>query len=305
MQNKDTKIFDKILKENLEELFLPIAEKWLGFKILEADPLPEKLQVTLEREPDFVRIVKTNQPAQFILHLEFQSTNDSEMLYRQAEYKAILQRKYQLPVRQFVIYLGSQPVKMQTQLPKEQQITGFELYNVLDYPYENLLLSEIPQEIILAILGDFHGEAPQEVIQKILGRLQEVISGNLKLQKFVRQLNMLSGLRKLQDETIKITEGMPVEFDFDIEKDILYKRGRQEGVEQGIEQGVEQGIEQEKVRATIKMLKDDFLTLEQIAKYQDISVEEVLQIKADWDWEQEESEASDMPSSQNEAESAP
>lgn len=281
MEKNKSKAFDKILKENLEELFLPIAEKWLGFKIIKAKPLPEKLQVTLEREPDFVRIVETDKPETFILHLEFQSTNDAEMLYRQAEYKAILQRKYKLSVRQFVIYLGSQPVTMKTQLSPEQQIVGFELWNILEHPYEDLLLSDVPQEIILAILGDFHGEAPEEVIRKIIGRLQQVIQGNLKLQKFVKQLNMLSRLRKLQDETIKITQGMPVEFDFDIELDVFYKQG----IERGIERGIEQGIEQEKVEGTIEMLKDGFLTLEQIAKYQRISLEEVLQIKEDWESE--------------------
>jgi len=285
MKNKESKAFDKILKENLEELFLPIAEKWLGFKILQAKPLPEKLQVTLEREPDFVRIVETDKPETFILHLEFQSTNDAEMLYRQAEYKAILQRKYQLPVRQFVIYLGSQPMTMKTQLPPEQQIVGFELRNIQAYRYEQLAWSNTPQEIILAILGDFHGETPEVVIQQIIDRLLQVVHGKLELQKYVRQLNILSGLRKLQDETIKITQDMQVEFDFDVEKDILYKRGLQKGVEEGLEQGLEQGIEQEKVEGTIEMLKDGVLIIEQIAKYQRISVEEVLQIKENWEQE--------------------
>ncbi len=285
MKNKESKAFDKILKENLEELFLPIAEKWLGFKILQSKPLPEKLQVTLEREPDFVRIVETDKPETFILHLEFQSTNDAEMLYRQAEYKAILQRKYQLPVRQFVIYLGSQPMTMKTQLPPEQQIVGFELRNIQAYRYEQLAWSNTPQEIILAILGDFHGETPEVVIQQIIDRLLQVVHGKLELQKYVRQLNILSGLRKLQDETIKITQDMQVEFDFDVEKDILYKRGLQKGVEEGLEQGLEQGIEQEKVEGTIEMLKDGVLIIEQIAKYQRISVEEVLQIKENWEQE--------------------
>ncbi len=295
MERKESKSFDKIFKENLEELFLPIAEKWLGFKIIKSEPLPEKFQVTLEREPDFVRIVETDKPETFILHLEFQSTNDAEMLYRQAEYKAILQRKYKLPVRQFVIYLGSQRPTMQTELPADQRIIGFELRNIQEYRYEQLMLSDIPQEIILAILGDFHGEHPEKVIRQILERLYQISQGKLELEKYVRQLNTLSKLRKLSEQSIKISESMPLILDYDIETDYAYQRGLQKGVEQGIEQGIEQGVEQgveqgieqgieqgvwlEKKEAIIEMLKDGFLSIEQIAKYQRISEEEVLAIK--------------------------
>lgn len=275
MENKESKSFDKILKENLEELFLPISEKWLGFKIIHSKPLPEKLQVTLEREPDFIRIVETDKPDTFILHLEFQSTNDPEMLYRQAEYKAILQRKYKLPVRQFVIYMGSQPLTMKTQLPENQQFIGFDIYNIQAYDYERLILSEVPQEIVLAILGDFHGEAPEKVIWQIVARLQKVSENKsqLELEKYIRQLNVLSGLRKLQTLTTKITAAMPILLDYDIETDRLYKRG--------IEQGIEQGVEQIQKSAIVKMLEDDFLTIEQIAAYLSVSVEMVEQIKAE------------------------
>jgi hypothetical protein len=175
-----------------------------------------------------------------------------------------LQRKYKLPVRQFVIYLGNQRPVMRTQLPEEQIITGYELRNIQEYDYEQLVLSDIPQEIILAIPGDFHGEQPEKVIRQILERLLQISQGKLELQKYVRQLNMLSRLRKLQVETTKITAAMPIQLDFDVETDILYQ----------------QGIEQEKKEAITEMLKDGFLSLEQIAKYQRTSVEEVQEIKA-------------------------
>jgi hypothetical protein len=279
MANKETKFFDKILKENLEDLFLPIAQKWLGFKIIRAELLPDKLQRTLEREPDFVRIIETDRSEKFILHLEFQSTNDAEMRYRQAEYKAILQRKYQLPVRQFLIYLGNQPVTMQTQLPEQQHITGFELWNIQEYRYENLVWSDVPEEILLAILGDFHGEAPEKVILQIVNRLEQIVAGKLELQKFIRQLNILSGLRKLQEETTKITEDMTVEFEYDLEKDIFYKRGLQEGIEEGWEEGRE-ALQRSVIT---NMLQSGILTIEQIADFSGASVEMVQAIQAELD----------------------
>ena len=99
--------YDKILKENITAIFLPLSEKYLGIKIVTTRDLPEKLQSTIEREPDFVKIVKDEEQREFILHIEFQVANEPDMVYRMAEYRAILQRKYKLSVRQFVIYLGS------------------------------------------------------------------------------------------------------------------------------------------------------------------------------------------------------
>lgn len=178
----EPKSFDKILKENLEAVFLPLSEKWLGFKILRSTPLPEKLQTTIEREPDFIRIVETEQQERFILHLEFQTTNDGDMVYRQAEYKAILQKKYKLTVRQFVIYIGIQKMNMPSQLPPEYQITGFEIKNVQDYHYERFANSTIPEEILLAILGDFHQVSPEMVIRKIVERLKTVSKSEAELK---------------------------------------------------------------------------------------------------------------------------
>ena len=44
--------FDKIIKENIEALFLVLSEKLLGIKVNNPVDLPEKLQTTVERELD-------------------------------------------------------------------------------------------------------------------------------------------------------------------------------------------------------------------------------------------------------------
>ena len=100
------KQYDKIIKENIEQIFLPLAEKYLGIKIIKSEQLPEKIHITEEREPDFTKIVVTDTGETFILHMEFQTTDDKEMVYRIAEYKAMKMRKFKMAVKSFVIYLG-------------------------------------------------------------------------------------------------------------------------------------------------------------------------------------------------------
>ena len=128
--------YDRIIKENLEAILLPLSEKLLGISIDNVKPLTEKLQTTLEREPDFIRLVQTTQNEKFILHLEFQTTDELQMVYRMAEYRAILQRKYRIPVRQFVIYLGRTKPKMRTDLLEKDKISGFVLVDIADIPFQ-------------------------------------------------------------------------------------------------------------------------------------------------------------------------
>ncbi len=85
--------YDKILKENIASVFLPLTEKYLGIRITKSEELKDKLQTTIEKEPDFIRIVETDKLERFILQLEFQSTDEEGMIYRMQEYYGILRKK--------------------------------------------------------------------------------------------------------------------------------------------------------------------------------------------------------------------
>lgn len=255
----------KIIKENIEEVFLPLAEKYLGIKIKSSRKISPKLQTTLEREADFLRTVTTDQQEKFILHIEFQTNDEADMVYRMAEYNAILLRKYKLPVRQFVVFLGEGKPKMRTTLQKSEVIEGFHLTNLKTYDYRSLLISDIPEEIILAILSDYVGEPPVKVITHVIKRLQEVSKDEIKLRKYIRQLTILSRLRKLEGETIKQIEKMPITYD--IKKDYWYKEGKQEG------------RKEEKREMIIEMLKDSSISLEKIAKFAKVTLAYVKQIQ--------------------------
>ena len=74
---------------------------------------------------------------------------------------------------------------------------------------------------------------------------------------------------------------------YNLEKDIRFKQGIQQGIERGIEQGIEKGIEQgiEKgieqdklIIVTNLILKTDF-SVEKIADLAEVSVDFVLKVK--------------------------
>ena len=188
------------------------------------------------------------------------------------EYYGILRKKYRLPVRQFVIYLGQKPSRMQTQLAPEEVFTGFALQSLLEYSHQNLLSSQIPEEIILAILSDFGEKQPEAVLQDILGKLKEISGQEITLRKYVRQLSLLARLRNLTIETQKQINEMGLTYN--VAEDFLY----QQGVEKGWEKGLEKGLEVARKEMVIRMLQDNSLSPEKIAKLAAVEVAFVQQI---------------------------
>lgn len=263
-KGKEHHSFDKILKENMGQIFLPLAEKQLGIQILKSEELKDKLQTTLEREGDFLRKITTKTNETFILHLEFQVKDELEMVYRMQEYHAILQKKYKLPVKQFVYYLGEKKSQMRTQLMQEEMYTGFTLRSLHSVNYLELLESEIPEEIMLAMLADFGKEKAETIIQKILHRFMQLKTASILLEKYLRQMLILARLRTNLDETLE-KQLTTMAFTIDIEKDRLYLKG------------IEKGEYQKAIKTAEKCLSEG-ITIEMTAKITDLSLEEVKKI---------------------------
>ena len=269
--------FDRVIKENIEAVFLPLLDKLFGLSIRNTFEIKDKVQRTVEREPDFLKRVIDYTGLEFILQLEFQTNNDPEMVYRMAEYKALLQRKYKLEVRQFVIYLGTRPVNMVTELQPRQQIRGFSLTNIHDLSIDNALNSEVPEEIILAILMDFRNADPVSIVRQIITKLRATASDETKLMRTIQQLLILSRLRNLQTITNKEIKNMPITYD--ITKDSLYlegleigeEKGIEKGIEKGFEKGIEKGKQEGKDEVIVNALQLGVLTAEQIAEMVNVS----------------------------------
>ena len=82
--------FDKVIKENVEMIFLPLVEKLLGIDISRSEELEDKIQWIIEREPDFLKKVIDKTGNELILQLELQTHDEPKMAYQMPEYKAFL-----------------------------------------------------------------------------------------------------------------------------------------------------------------------------------------------------------------------
>ena len=261
--------YDKIIRENIEEVILPLADKILGISPVSMEEIPDDLQTTIERKPDFLKKVITESGEEFILQIEFQANDNTEMVYRMLEYRSIITRKYRLTVRQFVLYMGEGKSEMVSLIDEQNLQFNYVLKNISDYHYQALLTSDIPEEIVLAILSDFQGQHPEEVIRRILEKIIAIVPNTLKLQRYLRQLGVLSKLRNLQNDTFKLIQDMPIEFD--IETDYLFQKGEIKGEIKGKQKG--------KQEIVTNMLSSGQLTAEQIANFTGVDLQEVIRIR--------------------------
>jgi hypothetical protein len=257
--------YDRILKENIKPIIPFLVKHILGLEIVQFEEMKDKIQITLEKEADFVqKAIPENAEDAYILHCELQGKLEKDMDKRMLLYYALYHSNYGLPVKQFVIYIGdTKKPKFKTKIVHENLIFEYKVINLQDFDVELFLTSEQPEEIILAILANFGTNQPEEVVKSILNRIQDLIGKGLKLQKYTRQLQILSMLRDLQPVTNKVIQKMALLFD--IRKDIVYQQGISDATE----------------KAVIKMLVDSELTIEQIANFQSVEVEDVLKIQTD------------------------
>lgn len=106
-------------------------------------------------------------------------------------------------------------------------------------PTDELLSSQIPEVIILAILSNYPKAQLETILRAIVTKLKQLVSAEKDLNRYVNQLFFLSRLRKFEKEIKHTLDNMLIEVD--IEQDYFYLQGIEIGKEEGIEIGHDKG----------------------------------------------------------------
>lgn len=264
---KQASQYDKILKENIEAVIPSLMQNILGITAVSSEELPDDVQHTKERKPDVLKKITDSQGDIYVLQIEFQVADEPKMVYRMAEYYVMLERKYELSVRQYVIYLGSARPQMPTQLNSEWMTFNFPLISFADLDYHLFLNSARPEEVVLGVLADFKGDSIQKALAQIVQRIEETTDGDLALMRYFKQLRVLAQLRNLGNNLKDIAMDSIAKF-VSVEKDAAYLVGLDKG---------ELKAEERFIRNLLAKMS---LTVEQIADIVGVPVEFVQGIEA-------------------------
>lgn len=138
--------------------------------------------------------------------------------------------------------------------------------------YEELISSNYPEEVLLAIHSNFAGKTAEEVVRKIIQRLQSLSDKRETLKRYVTHLAIISNLQRLEDVVLKISKEMEL---LDEKQFPSYKKGVKEGKREGKQEGKQEGLRE----AAIKQIKRGLIPDDIIAEDFDLSPKDIAEIR--------------------------
>ena len=144
-----------------------------------------------------------------LILVELQSFNDPSLPLRMAEYALMVARVYGRFPELYVLYVGSEPLNMASELVTPCLTFRFKIIDIRDWEAETLLQGKHPADAVLAILGN-HSERP-ETIRRILQRIakMKVEDRNIAFSKLL----FLAEMRNLTGEVQQEAKRMPIHYD--------------------------------------------------------------------------------------------
>ncbi len=171
---------------------------WLTGGVPVRQILNVEMASVVERRADAVFLLQDDS----IFHLEFQTRNDKEMPYREGMYCLLLGRKYRRKIRQTVLYLGEERMRMENKLDLGETKIAYTLIDIRDIDAAALIDSGRPADLVLAMLARGGPERLAGIVKRAAG-LQ---SG--ERDEAISQIAVLCGLRRLQEPLIMELKSM-------------------------------------------------------------------------------------------------
>ncbi|WP_052566812.1 hypothetical protein [Candidatus Magnetobacterium casense] len=193
-------------------------------------------------------------PDSNIAHIEMQSSNDSDMLGRMYLYSGFIYNQYKKLPLQIVLYIGNKPLNMKSSMKFKRIKYSYELIDARTLDGNQLIDSDDPDDIILAILCRF--DDADVMIKRILAKLYRLQPR--KRENYIRKFLYLAGLRNLAAKVKQEVLNMPITIDLDeyeFFKDIFTKgelKGRQEGELKGRQEGELKGRQEGELKGELK-----------------------------------------------------
>jgi predicted transposase YdaD len=167
-----------------------------------------------------------------LISMELQSTNDSLLPLRMAEYSLRVFRLHKQFPEQYVLYVGTDPMNMPSALLGANHTCRYEIVDIRNWDAETLANSPFAADSVLAILA--RSSERRETIRRILQRIAKLGKGPA-LDAAFSKLLILAGIRKLGEAVQQEARTMPILDDI-MDHDVIGPAIRQ-GIEQGLAQG--------------------------------------------------------------------
>lgn len=253
LQIKDDFMFSVIMRK--PKFCKPFLERILGIKISRIKYPKSQETIDISADAKSVRLdIYVEDGKETVYNIEMQTTENRNLPKRTRYYQGMIDlnilekgNNYKDLKRSFVIFVCTFDL-----FGKGRHIYTFENCCIQN---PELRLGDDTTKIILNTKGTMDDVTPE--VKKLL----DFIDGKEPEDDFTREL----------DEAVRSVRNN--------EKWRLDYMTLQMNYQEKYEQGIEQGVEQEKMDAAMRMIEDGELTLEKVARYSGLTLEQVLELK--------------------------
>jgi len=245
---------DIISRAILKRLTTDLARHLLDLDAEAVQVLETQNQRVEDRRADLVARMRQADGEEFLLHIEIANNNVANMPLRMLRYYTDIRLAgHSGPIRQFLIYIGADPLTMPPGLNEPELLDYcYSLIDMHQIDCTGLLGQDNPDALVLAILCDFGDRKPQEVVTYIVHRLRELLGADER--GFREHMTMLEILSKNRDLQTQVEEAEHMLTEIDIESLPSFNIGFERGEEKGREEGEEKGMEKGEARIVCRLL---------------------------------------------------
>lgn len=230
--------YDVPLKELFHQAPQQLLQILTGCQALEL--LNLEYPAVKSRRPDLVARLTDGR----IYHLELQTQNDENMLWRMLEYYTLIYQDYGVAPLQQVLYVGKDKANFTTHYQTENLSFRYELKDIRELDCHALLQSDSLADNVLAVLCRL--DKPAQVLRTILSRIDRLDDKSRKdMLLILASLTNLRGLNPLlQQEEQQMSIEISIENNLFMQK--AYRQGQADGEQKGKQEGEQKGKQEGK-----------------------------------------------------------
>ena len=253
--------FDRVFKEIFPKVLPGILQLKYGLQAIPDSDLPLEFNGTYERRVDHLSKAVDEQGNEWIIHIEFQTRQDHEMIYRMQRYHAEILLEHRLPIRHIVL-LARGRSSMKTQLRDNEVFRGYELINLSELSVDFFRESETPGIILMGVLANFGKASKESVISDLVERIVEYSQTDAEASRHLEQLMIFSRINKLTPIVNQKVDAMPFNFDLKVDEEYFTKLGEKRGEKRG------------KIKMLTKLYLNELISAENAAAQLEIKIDE-------------------------------
>ncbi|ASF46341.1 RpnC/YadD family protein [Methylovulum psychrotolerans] len=251
---------DIISKQIFKRILVDVATYIFNLPLAAAELIETEQQRLEDRRADLLARVSDHSGKTFILHIEIQNQNQTDMPDRMLRYLTDIRLCHPgEEVCQYLLYIGKSALAMPGHIQTPQLHYRYTVLDMHEMDYRFFINQNSPDAIVLALLCDLQGTDAKTIIHDIITKLIAITQDDSKrLREYLSMLEILASNRNIHLDIQQEFAMLQIE----IEKLPSFILGQKKGIERGIDMGMDMGERNRAIMVAKQLIQRNFSVTE-------------------------------------------